>query len=99
MGNGGSFSGSKARKGVADHSLPSSAEVKESVELYLHATHEWAKFEMHTEIQLKEYQSKRPLSRLRRRWDDNIKMNPRLLDVKVRIRFNWLRIRSNGGFL
>jgi hypothetical protein len=43
-------------------------------------------------------QGKRPLERLGRRWEDNIKMDLRDMGMG-RAGFVWLRIRSGGGLL
>jgi hypothetical protein len=40
-------------------------------------------------------EGKRPLGRLRRRWEDNIKMN--LQEVGVWTGLGWLRIGTGGG--
>jgi hypothetical protein len=40
-----------------------------------------------------------PLGRLRRRWEDNIRMDLRKLDGKVWTGSVWLRIRNIGGLL
>jgi hypothetical protein len=41
----------------------------------------------------------RPLRRLRRRWEDNIKMDLREIGIDGRTGFSWLRIGSSGGRL
>jgi hypothetical protein len=40
---------------------------------------------------------KRPLGRPRRRWEDNIKMD--LREIDIRTGFGWLRIGSSGKLL
>jgi len=42
---------------------------------------------------------KRPLGRLRSRWEDNIKMDVQEVDVGVWTRSFWLRIGTDGGHL
>jgi hypothetical protein len=42
---------------------------------------------------------KRPLGRLRRRWEDNIKMDLRRWGSMGRTGFSWLRISSSGELL
>jgi hypothetical protein len=44
-------------------------------------------------------EGKRPLGRLRHRWEDAIRMDVREIGWGVWIGFNWLRIRERGGML
>jgi hypothetical protein len=44
-------------------------------------------------------EGKRPLGRLRSRWEDSIKLNFRKWDVVVWTGLNWLRIETGGGHL
>jgi hypothetical protein len=44
-------------------------------------------------------EGKRPLGRLRRRWEDNIRMDLQEMDVGVRTGLSWLRIGTGGGHL
>jgi hypothetical protein len=44
-------------------------------------------------------EGKRPLRRLRRRWEGNIKMDIRKIGIDGRTGFRWLRIGSSGEFL
>jgi hypothetical protein len=44
-------------------------------------------------------EGKRPLGIPRRRWEDNIKINPRESEIDGRTGFSWLRVESNGGLL
>jgi hypothetical protein len=47
-----------------------------------------------------EYEGKRPLERPRHhRWDYNIKIGIKELDVRMWTGFIWLRIGSSGGLL
>jgi hypothetical protein len=41
----------------------------------------------------------RPLGRPRRRWEDEIRMHLREIDLGVWIGFDWLRIGTGGGLL
>jgi len=43
-------------------------------------------------------EAKRPLGRPRRRWEDNIKMDIREVEV-VETGWSWLRIGTDGGHL
>jgi hypothetical protein len=46
------------------------------------------------------HKGKRPLSRSRRRWEDNIRMDLREMEwKKVWTGFMWLRIGTSGGLL
>jgi hypothetical protein len=42
-------------------------------------------------------EGRRPLGRLRRRWEDNIKLDLREIGIDGRTEFSWLRIGSSGG--
>jgi len=44
-------------------------------------------------------EGKRPLGRPRRRWEDNIKMDYRKWDVRLRTGSSWVRIGTGGGHL
>jgi len=44
-------------------------------------------------------EEKRPLGRLRRRWEDNIKIDFRKWDVRVWTGSSWLKIGTGGGHL
>jgi hypothetical protein len=44
-------------------------------------------------------EGKRPLGRSRCRWEENIKMNFRKLDVGIWTGFGWLGIGTGGGHL
>jgi hypothetical protein len=44
-------------------------------------------------------EGKRPLGRLRSRWEDNIKMYLREIEWESVIGFIWFRIKCSGGFL
>jgi hypothetical protein len=44
-------------------------------------------------------EGKNPLGRPRRRWEDNIKMDFRKLEVVVGSRWSWIRIGTGGGHL
>jgi hypothetical protein len=44
-------------------------------------------------------EGRRPLGRPRRRWDDNIKMDPREIRLGMWIEFTGLRIGTGGGLL
>jgi hypothetical protein len=44
-------------------------------------------------------EGKRPLGRPRRRWEDNIRMDLKELDVGVWTGLGWLRIETGGGQL
>jgi hypothetical protein len=45
------------------------------------------------------HERKRPLGRPRSRWEDNIKMDIRVIVFRVWIGFTWLRIRTGGALL
>jgi len=44
-------------------------------------------------------EGKRPLGRLRRRWEDNIKMDLQEVGCGLWTGSRWLRIRTGGGHL
>ena len=44
-------------------------------------------------------EGKRPLGRLRRRWEDNIKMDLQEVGGFLRTGWSWLRIGTGGGHL
>jgi hypothetical protein len=44
-------------------------------------------------------EGKRPLGRPRRRWEDGIRMDLRILALGVWIGFDWLRTGTGGGLL
>jgi hypothetical protein len=44
-------------------------------------------------------EGKRPLERPRRKWEDNIKMDPQKLGCGVWTGSSWLRIETGGGHL
>jgi hypothetical protein len=44
-------------------------------------------------------EGKRPLERLRRRWENGLKMDLREIGYMVWIGFRWLRIETGGGLL
>ena len=44
-------------------------------------------------------EEKGPLGRLRRRWEDNIKIDFRKWDVRVWTGSSWLKIGTGGGHL
>jgi hypothetical protein len=44
-------------------------------------------------------ESKRPLGRRRRRWEDNIKMDLREIGIDGRTGFGCLRVGSSGGLV
>jgi hypothetical protein len=44
-------------------------------------------------------EGKRPLGRPRRRWEDNIKLDLREIEIDGGTGFSWLRIGSSGGLL
>ena len=44
-------------------------------------------------------EGKRPLGRLRRRWEDNIKMDLQEVGGVVGTGWSWLRIGTDGGYL
>jgi hypothetical protein len=44
-------------------------------------------------------EGKRPLGRLRRRWEDNIKRDLREIEWVIWTGFFWLRIGTSGGLL
>jgi hypothetical protein len=44
-------------------------------------------------------EGRRPLGRPRRRWEDNIKIDPKEIGSMGRTGFGWLRIDSGGGLL
>jgi hypothetical protein len=44
-------------------------------------------------------EGKRPLGRLRRRWEDGIRMDLRETGLRMWIGFDWLRTGTGGGLL
>ena len=44
-------------------------------------------------------EGKRPLERNRRRWEDNIEMDPQELGCLIWTESSWLRIGTGGGYL
>jgi hypothetical protein len=44
-------------------------------------------------------EGKRPLGRPRRRWEDEVRMDLRGIDLGVWIGFDWLRTGTGGGLL
>jgi hypothetical protein len=44
-------------------------------------------------------EGKRPLGRLKRRWEDGIRMDLRQIGWRVWTGFSWLRIRAGGGLV
>jgi hypothetical protein len=54
---------------------------------------------VYTGILVGKPEGKSPLGRLRRRWENNIKMIFRKWDVGLQTGFSWLRIGTVGGHL
>jgi hypothetical protein len=44
-------------------------------------------------------EGRRPLGRPRRRWEDNIKMDLREIEIDGGTGFSWLRIESSDGLM
>jgi hypothetical protein len=50
-------------------------------------------------VLVRKHEGKRPFGRPKCRWEDGIKMDPRLVGWRVWSGFSWLRIGTGGGLL
>jgi hypothetical protein len=60
----------------------------------------WGRGDRHTcRVLVGKSEGERPHGRLRRRWEDNIKMDIEELEYRAWTGFIWIRIGTSGGLL